>query len=230
MKKIFNARNIRFFVVVCFAISSAYLAAVLLAPQLDIGILTFDHPAILLYYNLSAIFALYLPEIFKKITSCAVSDTMLAMYAAFVFGGLFLGTSLDFYTIFIYWDFFLHFLSGIILGILGFAIFDLFHRRMSREISPPLAALFAFCFAMASGKIWEIYEFTLDALLGTNTQRWADGYGVPFVGQAALHNTMWDMIFNTLGAILVAIWGYHRIKRKGWPESLRITKVEKNEK
>ena len=226
MRKIVNARNIRLLVVLCFALSSAYLVAILLAPQLDIGILTFDHPAILLYYNLSAILVLYLPEIFKKITGCAISDIMLAMYAVFVFGGLFLGTSLDFYTIFIYWDFFLHFLSGIILGILGFAIFDLSHRQRSREISPPLAALFALCFALASGKIWEIYEFILDTLLGTNTQRWADGYGVPFVGQAALHNTMWDMIFNTLGAILIVIWGYYRIKGKGWPESLRITKEQ----
>jgi len=226
MNKALRARNFRLFVVALFALSSAYLVAILFAPRLDLGILTFDYPAILLYYHLSAIFVLYWPDIIKKITGCAASDLMIAIYAGFVFAGLFLGTALDFYAIFIYYDFFLHFFSGIILGILGFAIIDYSHRRKSREMSPPLATVFAFCFSMACGKIWEVYEFTLDSLLGTNTQRWADAYGQPFVGQAALHNTMWDMIFNMLGAILIVIWGYRRIKRKGWPESLRIHQIK----
>jgi len=224
MKELLNARNFRLLVVACFALSSVYLIAILFAPQLDIGILSFDDPAILLYYNLSAIFVLYFPEIFKKITRCMVSDFMIAIYAGFVFIGLFLGTALDFYALFIYYDFFLHFLSGIILGILGFAIFDLSHRQRGQDMSPPLATLFAFGFSMAAGKVWEIYEFGLDSLLGTNTQRWADAYGQPLIGQMALHNTMWDIIFNMFGAILIAIWGYRRVKRVGWPESLRITK------
>jgi len=230
MNKVITARNFRLLVLASFAISSIYLVAILFSPQLDIGILTFDHPAILLYYNLSAIFVLFFPEIFKKITGCIVSDAMLAMYSGFVFAGLFLGTALDFYALIPIWDKILHFFSGIVLGILGFAIIDLSHRHFKREMSVPLATLFALCFAMAAGKVWEIYEFILDSLLGTNTQRWADNYGVPFVGQEALMDTMLDMILNSSGAILIVIWGYHRIKRNGWPESLRITKAEKNVK
>jgi len=225
MKKLLNARNFRLLVVACFMLSSVYLVAILFAPQMDIGILSFDYPEILLYYNLSAIFVLYFPEIFKKITGCAVSGPMVAMYSGFVFAGVFLGTAFDFYVLIPIWDKILHFASGIILGILGFAIFDLSHRHHNRDMSPPLATIFALSFAMAAGKVWEIYEFLLDSLLGTNTQRWADNYGVPFVGQAALMDTMLDMIFNTMGAILLVIWGYRYIKRNNsWPESLRITK------
>ena len=227
MRKFISARNFRFFVVACFALSCAYLVALLVAPQIDLGldILTFDDPAIMLYYNLSAIFVLYWPDIIKKWTRYAVSEAMLAMYYGFVFAGLLLGTNLDFYDLFTYYDFFLHFFSGIILGILGFAILDNAQRHKSQKMGAGVTAIFAFAFSMASGKIWEIYEFGLDTILGTNTQRWADAYGVPFIGQAALHNTMWDMIFNMLGAILIALWGYRRIKRKGWPEGLSIRKV-----
>jgi len=224
MKKIMNARNFRLLIVSIFALSCAYLAALLFVPQIGVGPFTFDYPIILLYYNLSAVLVLFLPDIFKKITGCSVSGSMLVMYCTFVFAGLFLGTTLNFYILFPPWDNILHFFSGIVLGILGFAIFDLSHRRMFREMSPPLAALFALSFSMASGKVWEIYEFILDSLMGTNTQRWADNYGVPFVGQAALSDTMWDMIFNSIGAILIVIWGYRRIKSKGWPEKLRIDK------
>jgi len=224
MKRILNARNFRLFIVACFTMSSAYLIALVLVPQIGAGIFTFDYPTILLYYNLSAIFVLFWPNIIKKFSGYAVSGLMLAVYSGFVFAGVLLGTTFNFYILFPPWDNILHFFSGIILGILGFAIFDLSHRHYSREMSPPLAALFALCFSMAAGKVWEIYEFILDTLLGTNTQRWADNYGVPFVGQAALADTMWDMIFNTAGAILVVVWGYNRIKRNGWPQELQITR------
>jgi VanZ family protein len=214
-------------VVACFVLSCAYLVALLVAPQIDLGpnILTFDEPSIMLYYNLSAIFVLYWPDIIKKLTRYEVSDNLLAMYYGFVFLGLLLGTNLDFYNIFTYYDFFLHFLSGIILGILGFAILDNAQRHKAEKIGVGVTATFAFAFSMASGKVWEVYEFVIDIILGVNTQRWADAYGVPFVGQSALANTMWDVIFNMLGAILVAFWGYHRIKHKGWSEKLGIKKI-----
>ncbi|MDR2182607.1 MAG: hypothetical protein LBE55_00360 [Clostridiales bacterium] len=225
MKKIINAQNFRFLVLACFALSSVYLVAYIFMPQIGPGILTFDDPAILLYYNLSAIFVLLLPDIIKRFSGFAISGAMLVVYVAFVFSGLFLGTTLNFYGIFIYWDLFLHFLSGVLLGILGFAMLDFAQKKM--PIKPASAAIFAFCFSMAAGKIWEIYEFGLDSTIGTNTQRWADVYGAPFIGQGALANTMWDMVFNMTGTILIVIWGYGRLRGKGWPQGLKITRAEK---
>jgi len=228
MKRFLTARNFRFFVVTCFAFACIYLVILLFAPHIEppLGLFATDDfgHAVQLYFYLSAIFVLYWPEIFAKITRFKISDAMLAMYVSFIFLALVLGEILDFYTHFVYWDFFLHFISGIILGTLGFAILHNAQRNAKTKMGAGVTAVFAFAFSMAGGKIWEIYEFTIDSLLGINTQQWADAYGVPLVGQAALHNTMWDMIFNMIGAILVAVWGYKRIKREGWPKGLQITK------
>ena len=78
-------------------------------------------------------------------------------------------------------------------------------------------ALFAFCFAVAIGAIWEIYEFSLDHLFELNMQKYRHSNGEEFVGHSAVTDTMTDIIIDTAGAFLATAVGYFSIKRKqGW--------------
>ena len=58
------------------------------------------------------------------------------------------------------------------------------------SMSPAFVALFTLCFALALDVLWEIYEFTVDALFQTNMQKYALEGGEALTGQAALQDTM----------------------------------------
>ena len=65
------------------------------------------------------------------------------------------------------------------------------------NLSPVFIAVFAFCFALALGAVWEIYEFTMDSVFGTNMQKYMLDNGTALIGQAALQDTMKDISVRT---------------------------------
>lgn len=69
----------------------------------------------------------------------------------------------------------LHALSGAMLGALGFSVLTFLNKTegIPVSMSPAFVALFTFCFALALDVLWEIYEFTVDALFQTNMQKYA---------------------------------------------------------
>ena len=73
------------------------------------------------------------------------------------------------------------------------------------SMSPAFAALFTFCFALALDVLWEIYEFTVGALFQTSMQKYALEGGEALTGQAALQDTMGDLIVDFIGALGIAI-------------------------
>ncbi len=62
------------------------------------------------------------------------------------------------------------------------------------SMSPAFVALFTFCFALA-----------LDVLFQTNMQKYALEGGEALTGQAALQDTMGDLIVDFIGALGIAI-------------------------
>lgn len=120
----------------------------------------------------------------------------------FIFASLFLGEVHSYYERFWWWDVILHLGSGLLFGILGFLLVYSVNQRQLGEpaLRPPFVALFAFAFAMALGTLWEIFEFGMDQLFGLNMQK------------SGLVDTMWDLIVDTVGAIVISLlgWGYLR--------------------
>lgn len=150
---------------------------------------------------------------------------MFLMYIAFLYCAIFLGEVQSFYYVVPHWDTILHTFSGAMLGALGFSMIAIFNNmeRIPMNLSPLFVAVFAFCFALAMGGIWEIYEFTADCVLGTNMQKFALDNGTKLVGQAALNDTMKDIIVDAIGAFITSIIGYISLKyQKGWVEKLMI--------
>ena len=68
-------------------------------------------------------------------------------------------------------------------------------------------ALFAFAFAVAAGTAWEVFEFAVDQLFGTQMQK-------PMFGDpSGLTDTMWDLIVDALGAAVISGFGWWHMKR-----------------
>jgi uncharacterized membrane protein YjdF len=128
---------------------------------------------------------------------------------AFIFAALFLGETRGYYGRFWWWDIALHTTSGMLLGIFGFLLVYVLNGipRLDLHMRPGFVAFFAFCFALAVGVLWEIFEFAMDTLLGLNMQK-------PFLGDpSGLTDTMWDLIVDALGALAIAVSGYLYMKR-----------------
>jgi hypothetical protein len=128
---------------------------------------------------------------------------------AFIFAALFLGETRDYYGRFWWWDIVLHATSGALLGIFGFLLVHILNGipRLGLHMRPGFVAFFAFCFALTVGALWEVFEFAMDELAGLNMQK-------PFLGDpSGLTDTMWDLIADALGALVIALSGYVYMKR-----------------
>jgi uncharacterized membrane protein YjdF len=118
----------------------------------------------------------------------------------FIVSTLFLGEVFDFYNRFWWWDMVMHGGSAIGLGLIGFVlIFMMFQGN--RYTAPPIAmAFFSFCFALAMGALWEVFEYGMDSLFGFSMQR------------GNLDDTMRDLIIDGLGALIGGAAGFAYLK------------------
>jgi uncharacterized membrane protein YjdF len=127
----------------------------------------------------------------------------------FIFCTLFLGEVHGYYARYPWWDASLHTGSGLLLGMLGFMIVYILNedRQVDLHMRPSFVALFAFFFAVAIGGIWEIFEFAMDRLFGTNMQPATPG------DPSGLTDTIHDLIVDTLGAGVVSLAGWRFMSR-----------------
>ncbi|MCR8923410.1 hypothetical protein NO559_11540 [Dasania sp. GY-MA-18] len=126
----------------------------------------------------------------------------------FVFASLFLGEIRDYYTRYWWWDIALHSSSGILLGIVGFLLVHVLNETedVGLYMKPGFVAFFSFLFAVGMGAIWEIFEFSMDGLFGMNMQK-------PMLDDpSGLTDTMWDLIVDTIGALIISVLGYSYLK------------------
>ena len=136
----------------------------------------------------------------------------------FLYCAIFLGEIGSFYTHVRHWDDILHGMSSVMTGFFGYMLIAILNREAKRKLhlSPLFVALFAFCFSVTIGALWEIYEFSFDTVLGLNMQKFMDAGGGKLEGQAALFDTMKDLIVDTMGAAIATVIGLISVHRKGW--------------
>ncbi|SFG48087.1 hypothetical protein SAMN04488063_2183 [Halopelagius inordinatus] len=109
--------------------------------------------------------------------------------------------SLGLYDQFSWYDEITHTVSATIVAGIGYAALRAFERH-SDDIDVPseFRAVFIVVFVLAFGVIWEVFEFGavfIAQLLGVSSP--VTVYGIDDI--------VTDMMFNTVGAVLVAVWG-----------------------
>lgn len=165
---------------------------------------------------LVGVIVMFIPSVIEKKFSVDIPDVMEMLYFVFLFCAIYLGEVRDFYYRVPSWDLILHMFSGAMLGALGFILVSFFNdsEKVNMQLSPIFVTLFAFCFALAAGTLWEIYEFLADGLLGTNMQKFITADREVLVGRDALADTMEDLIVDALSSLAVCIIGFFTLKKK----------------
>lgn len=142
------------------------------------------------------------------------------------------GEILKLYYITVWWDKFMHFCGGVVFALIGVMLLKAISKKYNMK--PIIYAVFALCFSMAIALLWEFYEFGIDCFFGQDMQHdtWItsisshelasfvggvdgfdnikqvviDGTPLPFEGylDIGLYDTMFDMLFGTIGALLLS--------------------------
>jgi hypothetical protein len=111
------------------------------------------------------------------------------------------GSELSFYRSVWWWDHLTHALSSSIVAGVGYAAARALDVHDDRIYLPPeFMFVFILLFVLAFGVFWEVIEFTIGlaaTLFGTDS----------VLTQYGLGDTMLDLVFDTVGAVVVAIWG-----------------------
>lgn len=162
------------------------------------------------------VIVMFIPSFIERRFSVNIPDKMEVMYFIFLFAAIYLGEVRDFYYRVPYWDIILHMISGAMLGALGFVIVSFLNdsEKMNMHLSPVFVTLFAFCFALAAGTVWEIYEFLADGILGTNMQKFITADGTVLIGRDAVADTMEDLIVDAVSSLAVCIVGYLSLRKE----------------
>ncbi len=157
---------------------------------------------LLVFLSLGVLILTFTPSFIAKNLKINLPVEFEFLVFLFISGSMFFGEIFKFYHVFWWWDLFLHALSAILLGFGGFLSVYIMYTEKRIRTSPRFIALFAFCFAVAIGAMWEIIEFSIDISIGWNMQK------------SGLIDTMTDLIVDAAGALLVSVGGYFYLKRK----------------
>jgi len=99
-----------------------------------------------------------------------------------------------------FYDKIAHLVSSITIAVLGFVAAVIMDQYTEIKMNRPLIVFFVIIFTMSLGAFWEITEFLSDNLFGTQLQ-------------VGLGDTMYDMIFDLVGGIIIGVIGDIYLKR-----------------
>lgn len=151
--------------------------------------------------TLVSFFITLLPSILKRSVRVVLPVWLVLWIVIAVFlhstGGAF-----GFYDDVPFWDHITHAVSASLIAALGFVVvltIDFFFESIT--LPRPFVAFFVLMFGMAVGVFWEVMEFSQDALTGTKLQY-------------SLDDTMWDLFFDGMASLAVAVFSYSYLKDK----------------
>ncbi|WP_336338110.1 hypothetical protein [Haloarcula brevis] len=111
------------------------------------------------------------------------------------------GAEENFYVTIWWWDHFTHALSSSVVAAVGYTTVRALDEHTDQiSIPPRFLFVFLLLFVMAFGVFWEVLEFSITlaaSATGNDT----------ILTQFGLQDTMLDLVFDGIGAIIVAIWG-----------------------
>ena len=144
---------------------------------------------------LASVFTLtvsFLPLILERKLRVRLPLWLQTMYVGFVFASMFSGEVFDMYARIWIWDDWMHFASGVLIG-LGVVLWMVYLQDKSLRLPRWLQSYMVIGTAAVFAVIWELAEFASDSIFGTTSQN------------GDLNDTMLDLLFDTCGAVIVAV-------------------------
>lgn len=166
--------------------------------------------ALMLVECVLGLVVIHIPTFLEKRLKFELPTILYVLYMIFLYCSITLGEVRSFYYTIPYWDTFLHAFSSVMTGLFGYMLVTIINRdeKILVRLSPFFVAMFAFCFSVMIGAVWEVYEFSIDGLLGLNMQKHTLSDGTALIGHAALTDTMKDVIVDICGALIASVIGY----------------------
>ena len=114
-----------------------------------------------------------IPSFVDKQLHIEMPTTLEIIIILFIFSAEILGEIQEYYLIFDHWDAMLHTINGFLMAAIGFSLIDILNQNenFSMSLSPVFVAVFAFCFSMTIGVLWEFFEFGADWFFQTDMQK-----------------------------------------------------------
>jgi len=111
------------------------------------------------------------------------------------------GMGWNFYARVGWWDHVTHALSASVVAAAGYAAVRAVDEHSEAVYLPPkFVAAIILLVVLAFGVLWELLEFAIGIA--------AARVGLPRVlTQYGAHDTLWDLVYNSIGGVLVAVWG-----------------------
>ena len=175
------------------------------------------------------ILLILLPMLAERLFSCRICLPLYLFTLVYAIGPM-LGHCWKLYYTLPWWDKLLHTSAGMIFAVLGAYLFDLLAQEKQKPI---VRILFAFCFSVTVSVLWEFAEFGADTFLGMDMQndRVVNGITSYLLGQTlgttgsihnihsvvvngiilpgyidiGLHDSMLDMLLESLGALITCL-------------------------
>lgn len=116
---------------------------------------------------------LYVPSWVQVRAKVELPPALEITILCFIFSAEILGELNAFYSAIPFWDTILHALNGFLCAAIGFSLVLLLNNNegLKFDLSPFFMALFAFCFSMTVGVLWEFFECGMDQLFHTDMQK-----------------------------------------------------------
>lgn len=188
---------------------SYLVLALLVVMSVEGAFLLYNTRWLSFFLILLIIFTLLAPVVFKSRLNVTLPAEFHISAVLFAFAALYLGEVQQFYQRIWWWDIALHGTAGLLMGVIGFLMVYILNEtdRVKLSLTPGFIAIFAFLFAISIGTFWEIFEFSVDEIFDTNMQK-------PMLGDpSGLTDTMWDMVVNAVGALLISFSGWRYLKK-----------------
>ena len=186
----------------------------------------------LVILSILVFFSTFLTDIIEKRENIDIPDILEVIITLFIYAGILLSTQFNLYYRFFWWDDLLHAISVLITSSIGFLLLIKLNNKYGLKFNPLLISIFTFSFSLAIGVFWEILEFTSDALIGSNHQRWNVDSSSILIGKSyqgyGLRDTMSDLIVTFVSAIIMAVFFYFIYKYHKAFISKKMSKVIKD--
>jgi hypothetical protein len=185
---------------------------------LAVGFAIIEQNYFVIFIGLLSLFLTFLPYVFERRYKIDLPAEFEIIITLFLYLSLFVGIGQDFYYKIWWWDILFHGFSGVALGFAGFLILYVFYKNGKLKISFKLIAFFTFCFALALGGIWEIFEYGVDSSFSfSDMQRSRNLCQEGFVcdSHVGVVDTMNDLILDAIGALIASLSGYFYLRRGG---------------